>query len=175
MALVDNDIEAMMQAFERADMINEKTDIDMLARETEQMLAGYYNMPLKEIPFGRLIMQTFDLMRKNYVQPPPQFALMLKSIMTIESFALNLDPQFDILEHLKPYAVKFTSLVDSPGEILKTPKAFRNARDSPLGCRRMPTPSSTNSSKAATCAAQYEHLGISLKFSTNPPTASAQP
>jgi ubiquinone biosynthesis protein len=130
MALVDNDIEAMVQAFERADMINEKTDVVRLARETEQMLAGYYNMPLKEIPFGRLILQTFDIMRKNYVQPPPQFALMLKSIMTIESFALNLDPQFDILEHLKPYAAKFTNLVDSPLEMLKNAKkAFRGARD----------------------------------------------
>lgn len=118
LALVENETSRMIHAFEHAGMISNKTDVDRLIRDIEQNLAAYYNMPLKEIPFNKLLMQTFDLMRKHYVRPPAQFTLMLKSLMTIESFALGLDPSFDILSHLKPYASKFSKGPFDPQQIL---------------------------------------------------------
>jgi ubiquinone biosynthesis protein len=49
----------------------------------------------------------FDIIRKYQIGAPRDFTLMLKSLMTIESFARSLDEDFQIVECLKPYARKF--------------------------------------------------------------------
>ena len=64
----------------------------------------YLTMPLKSIPFGVIVTQTFDLFRSNYVRLPSQFTLMLKTIATIESFARTLDPDFSIIAALQRFA-----------------------------------------------------------------------
>ncbi len=119
LAIVDNEAAVMINAFERAEMIGELTDVDQLARDMEQLLSTYHNLPLKEIPFGKVISQAFALIRKHHINPPAQFTLMLKSLATIESFALSLDPDFQIIEQLKPYARQFSLRDIDPKQILK--------------------------------------------------------
>jgi len=122
LSIVDNDAGQIVQALDRADMTNEETDVDSLANEAEQLLDSYYNLPLKEIPFGKVITEIFGLIRRHHVRPPSQFTLMLKSLMTIESFARAMDPEFEILQQLKPYAKQFSLRNIDPKEIV------RNAR-----------------------------------------------
>ena len=130
LAIVDNEAGRILEALELANMIGEKTDNEKLLRDAEEILNTYNNMPLKEVPFGKLIAQIFDLMRKNYVSPPAQFTLMLKSMATIESFATDLDPDFEIIEQLKPYARKFSLRDIDPKQMLKNArKAMQGAGD----------------------------------------------
>jgi ubiquinone biosynthesis protein len=44
---------------------------------------------------------------------------MLKCLMTIESFATGLDPDFQIIEHLRPYARKFTVEPIKPSALIR--------------------------------------------------------
>jgi ubiquinone biosynthesis protein len=118
-AIVDGDAEGMIRSFERQEMIDEQTDTEKALRDIEQMLDSYRNLPLKDIPFNNVITETFDIIRKNRIRPAPQFTLMLKSMMTIENFARSLDPQFDIVEHLKVHAKKFTMDGLEPKQVLK--------------------------------------------------------
>jgi ubiquinone biosynthesis protein len=108
LSIVDNEAVEMVEALEQDDMVSEKTDINKFTRDTEKFLDAYYGRPLKEIPFSRVISQIFDLFRNNQVNPPAQFTLMLKCLATIESFACTLDPEFQIIEQLKPYARQFS-------------------------------------------------------------------
>ena len=102
-AIVDNDSTQMVRIFERRDMLAEKTDRSRLMAGAEQLIAMYQNMPLKSIPFGVIVTQTFDLFRSNYVRLPSQLTLMLKSVATIESLGRSLDPDFDILAALQRF------------------------------------------------------------------------
>lgn len=118
LSIVDNDAKRIIVAIERANMLHEKTNMAQLSRDAEDLLDTYHDMPLREIPFGRVITQIFEIMRKNRIHPPAQFTLMLKTMMTIESFADNLDPDFQIIDHLKPYAWRFKVEQFAPGKLL---------------------------------------------------------
>lgn len=107
LAIVDNQANVMIDALEHNEMLGEDTNIDKLTRDTEMLLEFYHGRPLKDIPFNKLLGEIFDIIRKHKVAPPPQFTLMLKSLATIESFAVSLDPDFQIIDQLKPYAKKF--------------------------------------------------------------------
>ena len=106
LAVVENDASRIVRAGEREGMLQEETDVSKLTCDMEMLIDTYRDLPIGSIPFGMIVSQTFDLFRSNYVRPPAQFTLMLKSIATIESFARALDPDFNIMEVLAPYAKK---------------------------------------------------------------------
>ncbi len=128
LAIVDNQASHLIDALEQYEMITEQTNLGHLKRETEKLLEFYHGRPLKEIPFNKLLSEIFDLIRKHRVTPPPQFTLMLKSLATIEAFAENLNPDFQIIDHLKPYAQKFAVNQVNPKHFFhETKKALFNA------------------------------------------------
>lgn len=117
LAIVHQDVSGLISSLERADMVPEDTDPDEIARDAEALLSAYQGLPLKDIPFREALSGVFDLIRRHRVQTPRDFTLMLKSLMTIESFARDLDPDFQILDHLKPYARKFKFEKLKPSEV----------------------------------------------------------
>jgi ubiquinone biosynthesis protein len=103
-AIVDNDPTLTVRALERRDLIPDGTDLSKLTTEAEQIIDMYQNMPLRSIPFGTIVTQTFDLFRSNHIRLPAQFTLMLKALATIESFARALDPDFSIIAALRTFS-----------------------------------------------------------------------
>jgi ubiquinone biosynthesis protein len=106
LAVVDADVPRMVDALARADVLDETTDVAALTREMEEMLLAYFDLPMKDIPLNTVLAQSFEIIRRHRVRPPAQFTLMFKALMTIESFAVSLDGDFQIVEHLRPYARK---------------------------------------------------------------------
>ena len=128
LAIVDVDASKIIHGLERAEMLADRTDITELTRDLEEILSAYEGLPLKDIPFGEALSRGFDVIREHHIVPPRDFTLMLKSLMTIESFATDLDNQFQIIEHLRPYARKFTLDQISPENIFRQmKKATRGA------------------------------------------------
>jgi ubiquinone biosynthesis protein len=104
LAVVDNEGKRIVDAFERENMMQDQTDIAKLTVDVEQIVGAYWNLPLKEIPFRMVVLKVFDVFRTHHVRPPTGFVLTLKSLMTVESFARSMDPDFNIVEALTPYA-----------------------------------------------------------------------
>jgi len=104
LGIVDDEADRLVRSLEREGMLHEQTDFARLTAGAEQLFDTFRYLPLRDIPFGQIVTQTFDLFRSNHVQPPAQFTLMLKAMATVESFARSLDSEFNLMEALKPYA-----------------------------------------------------------------------
>lgn len=126
-SVINIDAGYFVRALERSELVSERTDMTEFTRVAEELFSRYYGLPLKEIPFTELIQEGFEIMRKYYIYPPADFALMMKAMMTMESFATALDKDFMVFEYLKPYARRF-SLED-----VKPSTLLNNARKSALG------------------------------------------
>jgi len=130
LGIVDRDLPRIVRIFQRKGMLAEETRTDELIRDADEMLDAYYDLPLKEIPFGRSIAEGFDLVRKHRIRPPAEFTMMMKSMMTIESFAVSLDKDFEVVEHLRPYARRFRRQQMDPRLMLRDlRRALREAVD----------------------------------------------
>ena len=82
----------------------EEIDTRSLKRDIKEMLDQYYDKPLKEIILGELISQLVEISIKYHIKMPAEFALLGKSLITIEGIGLELDPDFNLAEIAKPYA-----------------------------------------------------------------------
>jgi ubiquinone biosynthesis protein len=118
-AIVDNDPTLTVRALERRDMIPDGTDLSKLTAGAEQLIDMYQSMPLRSIPFGTIVTQTFDLFRSNHIRLPAQFTLMLKALATIESFARTLDPDFSIIGALRVFSRRFILADLEPRQVVR--------------------------------------------------------
>ncbi|MFW6154334.1 MAG: ABC1 kinase family protein [Planctomycetota bacterium] len=119
LAITDQDVERLIHAMTRAGLMDEATDTRSLAHALDEMLDRYTHTPLAELSLSQAIHQTFGIMREHYIRPPAEFTLMLKSLTTIESLATRLDPEFDLVEHLQPYARRLMLERFSPSRLAR--------------------------------------------------------
>jgi ubiquinone biosynthesis protein len=122
LAVVDSEAPRMVRALQRADLFGDETSELQVTRDLEYLLSSYSHLPLKDIPFNQLIVESFEILRKHHVRPPAEFTLMLKSLATVEGFAIGLDEGFQIADHLKPYAKKLSMEGLEPQNLLKSAK-----------------------------------------------------
>jgi ubiquinone biosynthesis protein len=128
LSIVDGDADKIIHGLERAETLAEETDIAELTRDLEEILSDHSGLPMKDIPFGEALRRAFDVIRQHHITPPRDFTLMLKSLMTIEAFATDLDTEFQIIDHLRPYARKFSFEQISPENLFRQMrKATRGA------------------------------------------------
>jgi len=82
----------------------EEIDTRSLKIDIKEMLDQYYDKPLKEIILGELISKLVEISIKYHIKMPAEFALLGKSLITIEGIGSELDPDFNLAEIAKPYA-----------------------------------------------------------------------
>jgi len=82
----------------------EEIDTRSLKIDVREMLDQYYDKSLKEIKLGKLISQLVEVSIKYHIKMPAEFALLGKSLLTIEGIGLELDPDFNLAEIATPYA-----------------------------------------------------------------------
>jgi ubiquinone biosynthesis protein len=114
LALAGNEPRRIIKVLDREDMLDERTDVTRLTSEIEQLMEAYDHVSVWDVPFGQIITKVLDLFRIHHVRPPSQFTLMLKSLVTMESLAKSLDPDFNIMEVLTPYAERSVAASLSP-------------------------------------------------------------
>lgn len=105
-AIVKRDMDEVVSLLLFAGDISDNLDIRALKRDLFNFIDGYYEIPLKEIEVGRMLMEFIDIITLYSIRIPPDLMLLAKSLVLIEGMGRALDPAFDMVEHLKPFIMK---------------------------------------------------------------------
>jgi ubiquinone biosynthesis protein len=86
-------------------------DVDRGAfeRDLARFLEQYSNRPLEQLHLGPLIGDVMSVVRAHRLRLPSDLALLLKTVMMCEGVAAQLDPAFELIPHLLPYAARLAS------------------------------------------------------------------
>lgn len=74
--------------------------------DLEQLRDKYYNLPFRDIHIGEVIHDIFETTKKHHIRIPKNYALLGKSLITLEGLITKLDNQISILELAEPYGQK---------------------------------------------------------------------
>ena len=100
----DRNIDGLINQLIRMDILNEKTEINVLKTDLNDLFSKYYGAELSR--FNGIIEDLLFLMQKYDVRLPNEFVLMARGLSMIENIGLRLDPNIDVVELLKPFARK---------------------------------------------------------------------
>ncbi|MDQ3002017.1 MAG: AarF/ABC1/UbiB kinase family protein [Fibrobacterota bacterium] len=96
------------------------TDIvEDLEYQVSEILETYSFVTLKDFRIGEFLNRLIRLIISNRLRMPPGFYLMLKAVVTLEGICRRLDPAFDMVEQIKPFAKKAMKARMRPDRLAK--------------------------------------------------------
>jgi len=116
-AIVNRDMDEMVSLLLFAGDISDDLDIRALKRDLSNFIDSYYEIPLKEIEVGRMLMEFIEIITLYSIRIQPDLMLLVKSLVLIESMGRSLNPAFDMVEHLRPFIEKALRRKYSPVRI----------------------------------------------------------
>lgn len=81
-------------------------DDDKLAADVDELIFNYESTPLRQVRFGVLLNELTTVMRENHLLVPPDLTMLFKALITLEGLGRQLDPEFQIVNHLTPFVKK---------------------------------------------------------------------
>jgi ubiquinone biosynthesis protein len=127
LAIVSRDTEQIMSYLLYAGNLTEETDRHHLKRDMAEFIDDYYNTTLQNIDAGHLVSEFIDILQRHHVKFPADLILLAKALIAIEGIGRQLDPEFDIVDHLRPFITRMMRKRLSPGSIHKEARHFGQA------------------------------------------------
>jgi ubiquinone biosynthesis protein len=75
-----------------------------LRREVATLVDTYLAVPLEQLNLTAMLEDVLRMIRQHGLRVPPEFLLLLRALSTAESIGCELDPEFTIVQHLRPFA-----------------------------------------------------------------------
>ncbi|MDY0191609.1 MAG: AarF/UbiB family protein [Desulfuromonas sp.] len=83
---------------------NKELNLEAMKRDMAEFIDDYYQLPLARINVRKFIHEFIYMMQKHHIKFPSELMLLAKALLTIEGIARQLDPDFNLIEHIKPAA-----------------------------------------------------------------------
>jgi ubiquinone biosynthesis protein len=106
-AVLTKDVDAVVRSYIRMGILGDETDIAALKLEMNDFLERHFNMPPSRLRLGEVIHEVFNASLRHQIHVPPAFLMLGKTVATVESVVMKLNPDFDILEFSQPYIAQF--------------------------------------------------------------------
>jgi ubiquinone biosynthesis protein len=82
-------------------------------------LDQYHGLPLGQVDFPVMLKDMMGMLRENELALPSDLALVFKVFLTLDGFARQLNPDFDLIAEARPFVRQALILRYSPNEIAK--------------------------------------------------------
>jgi ubiquinone biosynthesis protein len=101
LAVMEQDVEALLDEGVALGFIAADIDRQAVQRELDDLLAEYMELPLRDISLGYILETLFELGRKHRLRVHANLALLGKTMLTIEAVIRALDPDFALVEEAR--------------------------------------------------------------------------
>ncbi|MBF2056802.1 MAG: AarF/ABC1/UbiB kinase family protein [Cyanobacterium sp. T60_A2020_053] len=144
--LVNRDFEGLAQDYINLDFLTPETDLTPIIPALTSVFNNALGASVAELNFKKITDEMSAMMYEFPFQVPAYYALIIRSMVTLEGIAINIDPEFKVLSKAYPYVAKrlltdqSEQLQSSLKDLLFKDGSFRwnrlenllrNAKDSP--------------------------------------------
>jgi len=103
-ALAARDAVRMADALLHLGIAGELVERAGLESDLDRLLARYAHLALADLHLGPLLAEIMAVVRRHRLRLPSDLALLIKTVMMCEGVAAQLDPSFELIPRLLPYA-----------------------------------------------------------------------
>lgn len=83
-----------------------RPSLEAMERDLQRLLVRYWGVPLEELPVGEMLAEIFTTARRHRVYLPGDLALLARTIITMEGTGRMLDPEFNLVHAVRPFAIR---------------------------------------------------------------------
>ncbi len=165
--IVRRNAKRMTRSLIRLSQLESAETVESLEADIADFIEQHLYRPLKDIRMGSLLTQLVQLLIRHNLKIPPVFYLLDKALITVEGNGRRLSPEFDIIEHMKPFV---RQLLSERLSIRKLRKDFyTTSLDWEAVLRELPTDTRNiiNKIKRGKIRIEFEHIGLEPMLKTH--------
>lgn len=129
MQIVRKDEKRIVDALLKITEYDEEPDRSRLEGDLSEIIDQHLYLALKELDVGKLLQQLIKTLTGHNLSLKPHLFLMMKALSAVEDLNRKLDPDFEIIKHIEPFARKIqisrlnpkrisADIIDSAREII---------------------------------------------------------
>ena len=103
-ATIGNDTDKIIKVLEQMEIVDPEMDVKELKIEIKDFIDKYYGVSLKQLEISVIMEEILEIMIYHQIKIPSDLTLLVKSLVIIEGIGRELDPDFDMVAHTKPFA-----------------------------------------------------------------------
>lgn len=115
--LVNRDFSALAQDYVNLDFLDESTDLTPIIPALSEVFNNALGASVAELNFKKITDEMSAMMYEFPFRVPAYYALIIRSMVTLEGIAIGIDPNFKVLSKAYPYVAK--RLLTDPSEELR--------------------------------------------------------
>lgn len=116
--VVNRDFEGLAQDYVKLDFLSPETDLTPIIPAFSKVFANAQGASVAELNIKSITDDLSALMYEYPFRVPPYYALIIRSLVTLEGIAIYIDPDFKVLSEAYPYVSK--RLLTDPAPQLRT-------------------------------------------------------
>jgi ubiquinone biosynthesis protein len=98
------DADKIVRALAELEVAAPEVERRRLRREVAALVDMYLAVPLEKVNLSAMLQDVLRMIRQHSLRVPPDFLLLLRALSTAESIGCSLDPEFNIVQHIQPFA-----------------------------------------------------------------------
>jgi len=96
-----------------------QVDTEALSNEVDAFVEQYHGVPLKQLSLTGMLTDLMAILREHQLSLPPDLALLVKALITLEGMGRQLDPDFDMASEVHPFLRRTLLTRYSPDALAK--------------------------------------------------------
>ena len=105
-AFFRRDSERLVRIFITLDLIEDESEISHLRQALTNLVNYYYNIRAADLRAERILSDLNAIIRRFRISIPVELTLVLKVIITLEGFGKKLDPDFSVVNSIRPFMIR---------------------------------------------------------------------
>ncbi|BCR04179.1 ubiquinone biosynthesis protein UbiB [Desulfuromonas versatilis] len=134
--ILQRDVDAVISQLLYSGEVTDEVNLKALKRDLGELIDAYYEIPLQEINAGKLLVEFIEILTSYQIKFPADLMLLGKALVTIEGIGRQLDPDFNMVEHLRPFMTRMVRDRLSPTSLSK--ELFRVAQSYSALAKNLP-------------------------------------
>jgi ubiquinone biosynthesis protein len=119
LAVLQRDVDNVISLLLYSGDITEDINTKHLKRDLSELIDDYYEIPLQQINAGKLLTEFIEILTHYRIKFPADLMLLGKALITMEGIGRQLDPNFNMIDHLHPFMEKLVRDKVTPANISK--------------------------------------------------------
>jgi len=102
-ALLERDVDRIISQLLYSGELTDTADLKSLRRDLHDFIEDYYDIVLQDIKVGKLLGDFIDILTHHRIHFPADYMLLAKALVIMEGVGRQLDPDFNMIAHMRPY------------------------------------------------------------------------
>ncbi|MBM7698097.1 ABC1 kinase family protein [Kurthia huakuii] len=147
----------MVGVFERMQLIQEETNRAKFTQDLQDFIDDHYDVTLDTLDVSALLNEVMAIANRHQIAMPSDMTILGKALLTIEGVIHDLDPQFKLIDVVKPFAVRSVEQRFEPKKLAN--EAVNEALDQLENLREVPF-----TVKGILKKLERGHVGVEMKI-----------